>query len=726
MSRQRARREHHTTKKKQQKRTRRYQRVGQTMALTVALTASSALSQDTKRRDTFTLPPVDVQEQRSGYVPGSLGISRIPQPVQDIPQSITVVPRQILQERAAASFQDALRNVTGISLAAGEGGGAQGDNLTLRGFNARNDLFLDGIRDQGSYFRDVFNLESIEVLKGPSAVFFGRGSTGGILNQVSKTPGLEPMYSGTLSLGTGLLLRGTGDVNQPLSKTTAYRLNVMAHQENVVARDEIERRRFGLAPSIAFGLGTPTQFTLSYFVQNEDNVPEYGLPYLFGRPAPVDRANFYGLIDEDYEHVLTNIFTLRVDHRFSDQLSLRNTTRYSRTDREARVTTLSILRTPTLSTPLTDISVNRGTRPGRDTEESILINQSELTVKFDTMAFKHTVSTGLEVARETFYAQRYTHANVPAANLLHPEGRPDTSRMTRTTSARTDTKTASVGLYAVDQVRLLPQLDLIGGLRWDFFEADFNSYLNNQNFERTDRQVSYRAGLVFHPTPSQSYYFSYGTSFNPSAEALALAANNVDTAPEKNRNFEVGAKIGVVNDALSIQGALFRLEKTNARTLDPVTLLQVLEGEQRVQGFELGLLGRPMPRLNLFMGYTYLDSKTVKSNDLQNNVRIEGKQLQNTPRHSATLWASYDLTDVWQVGTGVQYVGERFANTSNTNSVPETIRWDATVAYQLNKHVQLRLNAINLTDELYFDGVHPSHVIPGAGRTFILSGNFTY
>jgi catecholate siderophore receptor len=269
-------------------------------------------------------------------------------------------------------------------------------------------------------------------------------------------------------------------------------------------------------------------------------------------------------------------------------------------------------------------------------------------------------------------------------------------------------------------------LDLIGGLRFDLFAADFDSFLNNQSFARTDKQVSYRAGLVFRPTPTQSYYFSFGTSFNPSAEALALAANNADTPPEKNRNFEVGAKIGLFDDALSLQGALFRLEKTNARTVDPDTLLQVLAGEQRVQGFELGVTGRPLPRWNVFVGYTYLDSRVLEALDVQNGVPIKGKQLQNTPKHSATLWTTYDIGEQWQVGTGVFFIGERFANTSNTNQVPETVRWDATVAYQLNQNIQLRLNAINLTDSLYFEGIHPSHVVPGAGRTFILSGNFRY
>lgn len=726
MSRQRARREHHTKKKLHRKHTRHYQAVSQTVALTMALTASSGLSQDTERRETFTLPQVDVQEQRSRYVPEHLGLSRMPQPLQDIPQSITVVPQELLQEQGATSFQDALRNVTGISLNAGEGGGAQGDNLTLRGFNARNDIFLDGIREQGSYTRDLFNLESLEVLKGPSAVLFGRGSTGGALNQVSKTPRLAPLYNGSVSLGSGWLLRGTGDVNQPLSKTTAFRLNVMAHQEKVVGRDDVELQRFGLAPALTFGLGTPTQITASYFLQSEDNVSDYGIPFLFGRPAPVDRTNFYGLAKEDYERTLTNIFTLRLDHRFSDQLSLRNTTRYGRTDRRARVSTLAIAGTPTLSTPLSAINVSRGTRPERDTEEAILVNQTELTARFETFGFKHTVSAGMEAARETFHAQRYTHANVPVTSLLNPQSQDDLSRLTRTISAVTDTVTASLGLYVVDQIRLLPQLDVIGGLRWDLFYADFDSRVNNLHLDRTDKQVSYRAGLVFRPTPEQSYYFAFGTSFNPSAEALALAANNVDTAPEKNRNFEVGAKISLLNNAVNVQGALFRLEKTNARTTDPATQLQILEGEQRAQGFELGLAGRPLPRLNLFAGYTYIDSETVRSLNLQNNIPIEGKQLQNTPRHSATFWAAYDLTDAWQVGTGVLYMGERFANTSNTNSVPETLRWDATVAYQLNKHVQLRLNAINLTDALYFEGIQGNRAIPGPGRTFVLSGNFTY
>ena len=555
MSRHRTRRDHRITKGKRQKTKRHYKLMGQTMALTVTLATSNAMPQDADRRESFTLPTVDVQEQRSRYVPNNLGLSRLPQPVRDIPQSITVVPQELMQEQAVTSFRDALRNVTGISLAAGEGGGAQGDNLTLRGFSARNDYFLDGIRDQGSYTRDIFNIESIEVLKGPSAVLFGRGSTGGAINQVSKSPRLEPLYSATLSVGSGLLLRGTADIDQPLSKTSALRVNLMANQQKIVDRNEIELKRFGFAPSIAFGLGTSTQLTLSYLVQSEDNLPDYGLPFLFGEPAPVDRKNFYGLTDEDYERVLLNIFTVRLDHRFSDQLSLRTTLRYSNTDRRAVVTTgLGIIGTPTPSTPLAAITVTRN-RPGRDTEEGILASQTDLTVRFVALGFKHTLVTGLEVARETFGALRFTYNNVPPANLLNPNVRPDTSKVTRTVTADTDTTTTSLGLYAVDQIRLLPQLDLIGGLRGDLFIADFDSHIVGiPGFDQTVTKPSYRAGIVFHPTPAQSYYFSFGTSFNPSAEALALAANNANTPPETNRNFEVGAKISLLKEAVLLQG----------------------------------------------------------------------------------------------------------------------------------------------------------------------------
>jgi catecholate siderophore receptor len=702
--------------------------VGQTMALTVALATSNllaaadALAQD---KEAIPIPPVEVQEQRPGYIVPNLGTSRIPGPIRDIPQSITVVPQELMQQQGVSNLQDALRNVTGISFQAGEGGGAQGNNLSLRGFNARNDFFLDGVRDQGSYFRDIFNIEAVEVLKGPSALYFGRGTTGGIINQVSKLPRLESFSSGTLSLGNGFLFRVTGDINQRINDTSAFRVNFMGHLDEVVDRDEVEVKRMGIAPSVTFGLGTSTQLTLSYFLQSEDNIPDYGFPFLFGKPPQVSRENFYGLAREDSEETLVNVGTLRLDHRFNDQLSLRNILRYSRVDREAFPSPPRISGTPTPSTPLSEIIVAPA-HPGRDTTESILDNQTDLISRFETLSLKHTLITGMEIGTEDFDATRFAFSNIPTTPLLDPNPVRDTSRMTRSVSAITDTSTFLLGIYASDTIKLIPQLDLVGGVRWDLFDADFKNRITGEKFSRTDKMWSYRAGLVFHPWSTHSYYFAYGNSYNPSAEALALGANTADTDPEKNQTFEIGGKIDLLEGGLSLQGALFRTEKTNARTPDPITGLQVLEGKQRVQGFELGMVGRPLPSLNVFAGYTYLDSEILESNEIVNGVSVVGNEMPNAPRNSFSLWATYDFLQRWQVGSGIYYVGERFANNANTNVAPDYVRWDMTVGYQINKNIQLRLNAINLTDKLYFDNVNPSHIIPAPGRTIIATGIFNF
>jgi catecholate siderophore receptor len=711
-----------TRKSKQQHHMQPQKLVAPTIALTVALTGPTGLAGET---EVLTAPEVEVQEQRSGYIVPYLGLSRFPEQVRDIPQTINIIPQELMKQQADFSLQDALRNVTGISFQAGEGGGAQGNNLSIRGFNARNDIFLYGMRDQGSYFRDTFNLEAVEVLKGPSALYFGRGTTGGIINQLSKLPRLESFYSGALSFGNGFLARGTGDINQRIGETTALRVNFMGYMDDIVDRDYVDQRRGGLAPSVTFGLGTSTQLTLSYFLQHEDNIPDYGLPFLFGKPPDVNRGNFYGLANGDSETTWVNVATLRLDHRFNDQLSLRNMLRYSNVDRQAFVSPPLISGNPTPGTPLSQIIVAPN-HPGRSTTEEILDNQLDLLARFQTFDFNHTLLTGMEIGTEGFNATRYAFANIPTTPLVNPNPLRDTSRMTKSVSAATDTSTFLLGLYFSDTIRLLPQLDLVGGVRYDLFDADFINHVTNDKFSSNDNLWSYRAGLVFHPWPTHSYYFSYSNSYNPSAEALQLAATTVDTPPEENQTYEIGGKVDLLEGGLSLQGALFWTEKTNGRTPDPLTGLQVLEGKQRVKGFELGMVGRPLPALNVFLGYTYLDSEIVESNEVVNGVSVVGNRMPNAPQNSLSLWTTYDFLERWQVGTGIFYVDERFANTANSNVVPSYVRWDMTVGYQLTKNIQLRLNALNLTNELYFDGIHPQHIIPGAGTTIIGTALFNF
>jgi catecholate siderophore receptor len=709
-------------KRKRQQHTQYQKLVAPTIALTVAMTGPTVMAGE---REVLTAPEVEVREQRPGYIVPNLGLSRLPEPIRDIPQSITVVPQELMLQQGVTNLQDALRNVTGISFQAGEGGGAQGNNLSIRGFNARNDIFLDGMRDQGSYFRDVFNTEAIEVLKGPSALYFGRGTTGGVINQVSKLPRLESFYGGTLSLGNGFLFRVTGDVNQRFNETSAFRMTFMGHLDEIVDRDEVEQKRIGIAPSVTLGLGPSTQLTVSYLLQHEDNIPDYGLPFLFGKPPDVRRENFYGLARDDSEDTWVNIGTLRLDHRFNDQLSLRNMFRYSRVDREAFPSPPRISGTPALGTPLSQIIVAPA-HPGRDTTEDIIDNQTDFTARFDTFSFKHTLVTGFEIGSEDFNATRFAFANIPTTPLVNPNPVRDTSRMTKSVSAMTDTSTFLFGIYATDTIKVIPQLDLVGGVRWDLFDAVFKDRIAGTRFSRDDKMWSYRAGLVYHPWPTHSYYFSAGNSFNPSAEGLQLANTTAGTEPEENQSYEIGAKIDLFGGALSLQSALFRTDKTNARTPDPVTGLQVLEGEQRVQGVEFGVYGRPLPALNMFLGYTYLDSEILESNEVVNGVSVVGNELPNAPHNSLSFWTTYDFLERWQVGTGVFYVDERFANNANTNVAPSTVRWDMTVGYQINRNLQLRLNAINLTNELYFDGVHPAHIIPGAGRTIIGTALFNF
>ncbi len=667
--------------------------VGRAVAFTFAL-ATNAFAAEPKKEEEFTLPQVTVTDKTNPYVVPNLGLQRLPEPVQNIPQSITIVPRQILEEQAATTLRDALRNVTSIGIAAGEGGGAQGDNFTLRGFNARNDLYLDGVRDQGTYFRDTFNIEAVEVLKGPASIYFGRGSTGGIINQVSKAPRLEGFYDGTASAGSGPYFRGTADINQPLSPTIALRVNAMAQHADIVDRDHVKVTRQGFAPSLTLGLGTPTQMTFNYFFQHEDNIPDYGYPFFHGKPVRVERDTWYGLTKHDYEKTYANVGTVSLNHRFNDQLNLRSAFRYSNVNRDLDV---SIPQTmcaapATCGTGATITGINRS-RPERHTTEGIADSQTDLTARFDTFGFKHTLSSGIELSWETFDNLRYASAG-PATTLNNPNN--GQTPNPKILGVKAFTNAAGFGIYGADQIALHEYFDIIGGLRWDYFSANQENKLPGQvDFDSTDKMLSYRGGLVFHPTPQQSYYFSYATAFNPSAEGLQLAANNQATPPEKNEIFEIGSKFLLMGGQLTLQGALFSIEKTNARTNDPILGVQVLDGKQRSRGVELGAAGRVLPGWNVFTGFTYLDAKILKSNDTQVvegvTYSLQGKVPQNVPKYSATLWTTYDFLDKWQIGGGPTYVGSRFANNSNANEVPGYVRWDATVAYNVSEKIQCRL-----------------------------------
>lgn len=680
--------------------------------------------------DSAALPEVTVTApQDQGYLRDGTGLTRLPGPLRDIPQSITVVPQQIIEEQGATTLREALRNVSGISFNGGEGGNS-GDNINLRGFTARNDLFLDGVRDSGSYTRDIFNIEAVEVLKGPSSMVFGRGTTGGAINQTSKRPWLESAHTVGASLGTLDLRRLTVDFNEPLTSTAAFRLNGMWQQSGATPED-VQFDRYGIAPSLTLGLGTDTEVNFSYFRQKEDNVPYYGVPYRNFKPVDVDKKNFYGLADHDFENTTVDIGSITVDHRFNDSLSFRNSTRYARYDRSLAPSAPRIAGNPPDGTPYELISVNRS-RPYRDGTDTTLANQTDITAKFTTGSFEHKLVGGVEIGRETTTTTRYQVTGAPQTNLAHPD--PDTpAPLMRVvgTSSYTDASANTFGVYAIDEIALTPEWKVVGGLRWDRFAASSlaetytpatGTRLTRDDRKRTDTMTSGRIGVIWQPSPTQSYYAAFGTSFNPTAETLTISSNNAGLDPEENHNFEIGAKLDFLDGALSVRTALFRTEKINARTLDPDQLnVNVLDGRWVTDGIELDVIGRITPQWSVFAGLAFMDPEITESN----NPAEVGKRPANAPRHTLSVWTTYDLGGGWEIGGGVQGAGKRYGSNTNTNYVPGYTRWDAEVAYK-QPDFDVRLNVVNLTDTQWYEAVYTGHAIPGTGRAATLSVDYRF
>ncbi len=695
-------------------------------ALLCAALSPAAAFADTPARTT-TLPEVQVRGDALGadYAPGEATVgAKTPTPVRDIPQSITVVPRAVMDAQSANTLTDALRYVPGITLSAGEGG-AIGDNINLRGQSARTDVFLDGFRDRGQYTRDTFFIDSVEVLKGPSSLFFGRGSTGGVVNQVSKAPGLRARSEVGFTVGTEDYYRATADLNRPLSDSSAFRIAAVAHT-NESTRDVVEAERYGVAPSLRFGIGTPTTVTISSMHLRSNEVPDYGFPLAAGgtkenpaEPIKADHDNFYGFTDDRFNQDVDAV-TARIEHKFSPTLTLRNQTQFNRVDLDARPTPVRFKDVAT---------VTRSPRD-REIEDTSLYNQTELIAGFTTGQVKHTVVAGVEVGRDEYERQNFTWAGVPDQSIHNPVygAMPDSATRTRGSLQETDADTFAV--YLNDQIELTKQWKLAAGLRWDRYSAEQKTTDGGTvtELERTDKKLSGRAGIVYQPTATQSYYVSYGTSFNPSAETVSISSSAVGAdaeplPPEKNRSYEIGGKWDLLDGNFSLTAALFRIEKTDARTEDPVTGDVTLQGETQTDGFEVGASGRITPAWQVFGGYTYLDGELKDFAD--NGISFDGNRLQNTPRHTWSLWTAYRFTSEWELGGGLVHSSERVLNNANTAVADGYTRYDATLAYY-QKHYDLRLSVLNVGDEEYFETASGGRAIPAAGRTALVTMNYRF
>lgn len=720
---------------------RRFRRTSLAVALaaTYAVPPVALAADDAPVEVAATLPPVEVVgEQLPALKPGSPDSLRFAEPLVDTAQTVNIVPQALIEERGATTLRDVLRNVSGISMQAGEGGAPAGDQLSVRGFSARTDIFIDNVRDIGGYTRDPFNVEQIEVVKGPSSEYSGRGSTGGSINLVSKRPTTERFGSAEVTLGTDSFQRYTVDSNMPLgavegTATSALRLNAMFHQQDVAGRDVVENKRYGFAPSLAFGLGSPTEVTLSLFHLAQDNVPDYGIPWVpetnvpladyAGKPAPVDSSNWYGLKARDFEITRATTATVRIDQRLSDSARLRNVTRWGQVDRDSMITAPRFV-----SNDSTDI--RRSDEKYRDQLDEIITNVTDVTLDLRTGAINHRLLAGVEATREREdkYTQVLTGTDSPSTDLYNPNPDDPYLENYQRTGTLGTAEATTTAFYLTDSMQLGERWKLSAGLRWDHFDFELRPDAVPLT-ERTDVMFSYRAGLTFKPRPEGSVYLGYGTSFNPSAEDLNISTGSTqpglaDVDPEQSRSVELGTKWELFERRLFVSAAVFRTEKTDARTQDPddPNDVLVLEGKQRVQGIELSAAGNITRDWAVSAGYTFADSEVLESK----SAAEIGNELPNTPQDTFNLWTTYALTHALTVGVGAQYVGDRYSNVNNLRTAPSYTVYDAMARYQVSGRLAVQLNGQNLADEDYIDYVGGGHIIPGVGRTVLLSTRYDF
>lgn len=655
--------------------------------------------------------------------------SKIEQDLRDIPQSISVVKEELIESQNAFNLRDALRNVSGLTIAAGEGG-RTGDSITLRGFAANSDQYLDGVKDNGQYNRDTFFIEKAEVLKGASSILFGRGATGGVINQVFKKPTGKTGVNGSFTYGLYDFKRTAIDAESKYQDLSA-RLNVM-YQDADSYRDYNYSNRWGIAPSFKWDISADTDLTMNLLHQEEQGVFDYGVPMWQGRPANVPINTFYGFTDNRLMDTDVNVATVALTHRLNQDFSVKNTVRYGDYERKF------------LSHLYSGAAAYKGPNAGTiarsqalrlNTQENVY-NQTDFVLKKPLFGFNNTLMFGSEFGWEDYDFKSKNSTGVSRISIFNPVVTASSSGLATDFSGTlaTDrlTHAQTYAGYVLDQFEINDQWKLLGGTRYDLFEAQQEDRLGVANFESSVDQWSPRGGIVWQPSKAQSYYFSYGKSFNPSAEGLSLSANNANLPPEQNQNYEIGAKWELFDSRLSATAALFRLEKTNARTTSPLDPnLQILAGEQRTDGFELGLSGEIMPNWDASVTYAYLDAEITKSNSSAvgsvSGIRksYEGMTAINVPENSGVVWTTYHLTDNWEVGGGVYYASHRYADNVNEAVLPGYARLDAVLAYH-QKHYDVQLNVFNLTDTVYYESGQQNSALPGMPVSGQLTVNLKY
>ncbi len=728
-----------------------------------------------------TLDQIDVHGVR-GYKAEKLSSPKFTQSLQDTPQTVQVITSDLFNQQGATTLTEALRNSPGVgTFYVGENGNTNtGDSIFMRGFDTSSSIFVDGVRDLGSISRDVFNTEQVEVSKGPAGTDNGRSAPTGAINMVSKQANLHDSLAGTVSVGTDDQARTTADWNQTLGATSALRLNAMWQDNDQPGRDHVNNKRWGIAPSLAFGLGTNTRYFLNLLYVDQDNIPDGGVPTL-GLPGwtpqptleqlaghPVDQEHFYGT-RADHDDVTARMATFRFEHDFNDNLRLTNTARWGRTEQDYLLTAFMGTGTrgangaPTGNIRYTDrnnldtYTIARSLPTFKDQENTILTDQLNLRADFATGAVRHTLSTGLEFTREELesFGQAATGGTTwSAANLYNPDWNA-TGLTWAHNGANSYGKTTTSSVYLFDTLAFGDSFLVTAGLRADHYKTEYQSasvcggrgpacgsnpagtVIANPSLEHSDTLFNWKLGAVYKVGSVVSLYANYALSQQPpggSNFALSSSASSADNPrldPQKAKTFEVGTKWAFLDDALAFNVALFKTEvsnEINTQVLDDAGN-PTQTGRKSVQGIEVSTVGRITDNWSVSAGYSHLDTEVEEGA----NVAADGtRNLTYTPGDTFTGWTTYVLPFGLTVGGGVRYAGQMHRGTDGAVGTPAFTKsytvYDAVISYAFNDRLSLRLNGYNLFDKAYVAAINKSgyRYTPGAPRSFLLSADYRF
>lgn len=757
--------------------------VSTAIASSLSVIATSAIAQD----EIAKLPTIKAQAtaEQSLKVDQSAN-TKFVAPLLDTPKSVSVISKKLIEDTQVTTLADALRTVPGITLGAGEGGNPNGDRPFIRGYNSESSMYIDGVRNSTSQNREMFAVEQVEVTKGSASAMGGAGTSGGSINMISKVAKKGDFLEGSVAGGTDNYQRITLDGNKDFGNGIAARVAVMGHHNEKAGQDDgAEYKRAGIAPSITFGLDTPTRATLSYYYLKSDDTPDSGVPYNYdvskkatvGKPVDVKQGIYYGWLDRDFQKQENQSGTLKLEHDLTENLTLSNTAVYNKSknnylwtqpdDSQGNIVNGKVWRR--VNTNLTNTDS--------------FTDQLALTGKLNTGAFKHKFNIGAEYSKQDSdrgtnivtdpntskiggsssnnnanNACSLTNSNGWCTDLNNPNSHDAWLGKVTANPNVTNITSKTQSVYALDNIEITPQWLLDLGVRWDKFETDMKYNQDSgsgataikagTHYTSDNDFFNYQLGVTFKPAENGSIYLSYATSANPvgvdagdGSEGISVPGRNTtdeqsrainNLKPEEVKTYEIGTKWDLFGDKLNLTAAIFRTEKENTRALDTDGFTRNI-GETRVDGIELGANGNITNKWAISAGYTYLDSEIVDAGFTKNTdgtyspSSTNGNQVQNVAKNSATLWTTYQVLPQLNLGVGAIAMDKVYGDAANTKFVPGYVRYDAMARYNVNKNVDLQLNLNNLSDKRYFTKAYASHYATEAeGRNAVLSINFKY